>query len=100
MDDKKRIHIATLNFEIKPYQCYQLVVTRNPPLYHYTWGLLTRHLESQYGKVWEQDYFSQLTIIKNLGDIEDYKSKFQGLATRVDDISDEQLLEDYMGGLK
>jgi hypothetical protein len=26
MDDKKMIHIATLNFEIKPYQWYQWVV--------------------------------------------------------------------------
>jgi hypothetical protein len=100
MDDKKRIHIETLNFEIKPYQWYQWVVKRKPPFYHYTWGLFTRDLEAQYGKVWEHDYFSQLTRIKHLGDIEDYNSEFQVLATRVDDISDEQLLEAYMGGLK
>jgi len=41
-----------------------------------------------------------LTRIKHLGDIEDYNLEFQVLATRVDDISDEQLLEAYMGGLK
>jgi hypothetical protein len=99
MDDKKRIHIETLNFEIKPYQWYQWVVKRKPPLYHYTWGLFTRDLEAQYGKVWERD-FIQLTRIKHLDDIEDYNSKFEVLATRVDDISDEQLLEAYMGGLK
>jgi hypothetical protein len=74
MDDKKMIHIETLNFEIKPYQWYQWVVKRKPPLYHYTWGLFTRDLEAQYGKVWEHDYFSQLTRIKHLGDIEDYNS--------------------------
>jgi hypothetical protein len=45
-------------------------------------------------------YFSQLTRIKHLGDIEDYNSKFQVLATRVDDISDGQLLQAYMDGLK
>jgi hypothetical protein len=45
-----------------------------PPLYHYTWGLFTRYLEAQYGKVWEYDYFSHLKRIKNLGDIEDYNS--------------------------
>jgi hypothetical protein len=84
MDDKKMIHITTLNFEIKPYQWYQWIVKRNPPFYHYTWGLFTRYLEAQYGKVWEHDYFSQLTRIKHLGDIEDYNSKFQVLATRVD----------------
>jgi hypothetical protein len=100
MDDKKRIHIETLNFEIKPYQWYQWIVKRQPPLYHYTWGLFTRDLEAQYGKVWEQDYFSQLTRIKHLGDIEDYNYGFQVLATRVYNISDEHLLEAYMGGLK
>jgi hypothetical protein len=71
-DDKKRIHIETLKFEIKPYQWYQWIVKRKRPLYHYTWGLFTRHLEAQYGKSLEHDYFSQLTRIKHSGDIEDY----------------------------
>jgi hypothetical protein len=75
-------------------------VKRNPPFYHYTWILFTRELEAQHGKVWEHDYFSQLTRIKHLSDIEDYNSEFQVLSTRVDDISDEQLLEAYMGGLE
>jgi len=74
MDDKKRIHIETLNFEIKPYQWYQWIVKRYPPLYHYTWDLFTRDLEAQYRKFWEQDYFSQLKIIKQLSDIENYNS--------------------------
>jgi hypothetical protein len=38
--------------------------------------------------------------IKHLGDIEVYNSKFQVLATRVDDKGDEQLLQAYKGGLK
>jgi hypothetical protein len=41
-----------------------------------------------------------LTRIKHYGDIEDYNSEFQVLTTRVDGISDQQLLEAYMGGLK
>jgi len=90
MDDKQKIHITTLNVERKPYQW---VVKRKPHSYHYTWGLFTRDLEAQYGKVWDQDYFSQLKRIKHLGDIEDYNSKFQVLATWVDNISDEHLLE-------
>jgi hypothetical protein len=59
-----------------------------------------RELEEKYGKVWEHDYFTQLIRIRHLGDIEDYNSKTLVLATRVDDISDENLLEYYMGGLK
>jgi hypothetical protein len=74
MDDKKRIHIETLKFEIKPYQWYQWLVKMKSLLYHYTWGLFTRDLESRYGKVWEQDYFIQLTRTKHIGDIEDYNS--------------------------
>ena len=62
--------------------------------------LVSRDLKSQYGKVLEHDYFIQLTRIKHLGDIEYYNSEFQVLAPRVDDISDEQLLEAYMSGLK
>jgi hypothetical protein len=77
MDDKKTIHITTLNFEIKPYQWYQSVVKRNPHFYHYTCGLFTKDLEAQYGKVWEHDYFIQLTRIKHLDDVKDYNSKFQ-----------------------
>jgi hypothetical protein len=60
MEDKKRIHIATLNFEIKPYQWYQWVVKRNPPLYHCTWGLFIGDLEEKYGKIWEWGYFNKL----------------------------------------
>jgi hypothetical protein len=41
-----------------------------------------------------------LIRIKKLGDIEDIISKFQVLAIRVDDISDEKLLQSYMGGSK
>jgi hypothetical protein len=90
------ISLATLYVETKCYQWYQWVVKRKPHSYHYTWVLFTRDLEAQYGKVLEPDYFSQLTRIKHLGDVEDYNSEFQVLATRVDNISDEHLLEAYM----
>jgi hypothetical protein len=100
MDDKKMIHIKTLNFEIKPYQWYQWIVKRKPPLDQCTWDLFTRDLKTQYGKVWEHDYFIQLTRIKHYGDIEYYNSEFQVLTTRLDGINDQQLLEAYMGGLK
>jgi hypothetical protein len=100
MNDKQRISIATLYFEIKPYQWYQCVLEIKPHSYHYTWILFIRDLEAQHGKVWERDYFSQLTRIKHLGDIEDYNSEFHVLATRVDNISDEHMLESYMGGLQ
>jgi len=53
MDDKKMIHMTTLNFEIKQYQWYQWIVKIKPPIYHYTWVLFTRDLEEQYGKVRE-----------------------------------------------
>jgi len=74
MDDKQRIHIGNFNFWIKPYELYERVFKRKPPSYHYTWGLFIGDLEAHYGKVWEQNYFSQLTIIKNLRDIEDFNS--------------------------
>jgi hypothetical protein len=71
-----------------------------PHSYNCTWILFTRGLEAQYGKFWEQDYSSQLTGIKHSDNIEDYDYEFQVLATRVDYISDELLLEACMGGLK
>jgi hypothetical protein len=51
MNDKKMIHITTLNFEIKPYQWYRWVVKRKPPLYHYTWGFIYKRLRSTIYKV-------------------------------------------------
>jgi hypothetical protein len=53
MDDKKRISLETLYFEIKPYQLYQWVLKRKPPSYQYTWSLFTRELEAQYKHFWE-----------------------------------------------
>jgi len=41
-----------------------------------------------------------LTRIDYICDVEDYNLEFLVLATRVDDISDQHLLESYMGGLK
>jgi hypothetical protein len=41
-----------------------------------------------------------LIRIKHLDDNKDYNSEFQVLNTRANDISDEHLLETYMGGLK
>jgi hypothetical protein len=74
--------------------CFQLVGIGGWPL------ISTWIIEAQYEKFWEKYYLNQLTRIKHLGDIEDYISEFQALDTRVDDISDDHLLEDYMGGLK
>ena len=62
--------------------------------------LFRRAIEVEYGKGWEQDCFVKLTRIKHLGNVEDYNSKFQVLSTRVNSISDQHLLESYMGGLK
>jgi len=58
IDDKKKIHIEKMTFEIKPYLWYQWVVKRKPPFNHYTWDIFTRDSETQYGKVWENEYFS------------------------------------------
>jgi hypothetical protein len=74
MDDKEMIYIETFNFEIEPYQWYQWVVKMKPPFYNYTCPLFTCDLEAQYEKVWEPNYFSQLTKMRYLGDIEDYDS--------------------------
>jgi hypothetical protein len=41
-----------------------------------------------------------LTRIKNVGPFEDFNLEFQVLATKVDNMNNERLLQDYMGGLK
>jgi hypothetical protein len=46
---------------------------KSPFLSLYLEFVYKRYLEAQYGKVWEQDYFIQLTRINNFGDIEYYK---------------------------
>jgi hypothetical protein len=46
MDDKQRIHIATLKFEIKPYQWYQWVVKRKPPFLSLYFGFIYKRLGS------------------------------------------------------
>ena len=51
MDDKKRIHIETLKFEIKPYKSYQWVDKRKPHIYYYTWGLFTRLIRTMWESV-------------------------------------------------
>ena len=66
----------------------------------YTWENLVRDITTKYDDLWDRDYFSQLTRIKQVGSVMDYTLQHQKLATRVDGLSDDKLLELYIGGLR
>ena len=50
-------------------------------------------ITAQYDNVWDQDYFSQLAKIRQMGTVMEYTLQHQELATRAEGLSDEKLLE-------
>eukprot|EP01018_Ginkgo_biloba_P025390 Gb_18447 [translate_table: standard] len=66
----------------------------------YAWKKFVVDITTQYDNVWEKDYFSQLTKIRQTGTVMDYTTQYQKLATLVDELSDDKMLELYIKGLR
>jgi len=96
----KKVALASLHMENEQFQWYQWVRRKRVARTPYTWENLVRDITAQYDDIWDRDYFSQLTKIKQVGPVMDYILQHQKLATRVDGLSDDKLLELYIGGLR
>lgn len=95
----KKITLASLHMDTEPFQWYQWMKKKWGGL-SYRWDNFMDDIIAQYDNVWEADYFSQLTKIRQIGSMMDYTLKHQKLVTRVDGLDAEKMLELYIGGLK
>ena len=94
----KRVNLTALHMGNKPFQWYQWVRRWKAVVIPYIWDNFVEDITAQYDNVWDQDYFSQLAKIRQMGTVMEYTLQHQELATRVEGLSDEKLLELYIGG--
>ena len=66
----------------------------------YRWDNFVDDIIAQYDNVLEADYFSQLTKIRQVGSVMDYTLEHQKMATKVDRLDADKMLELYIEGLK
>ena len=60
----------------------------------------TEELQAQYSNSVVENLFSQLAMLQEIGSVKDYIQQFQNLSLRVDTITEENLNDLFLGGLK
>eukprot|EP01018_Ginkgo_biloba_P013059 Gb_07852 [translate_table: standard] len=69
----KKIPLASLHMETEPFQWYQWMKKKWASL-SYKWENFVDDIIAQYDNVWEADYLSQLTKIRQVGSVDGYIS--------------------------
>eukprot|EP01018_Ginkgo_biloba_P040048 Gb_05481 [translate_table: standard] len=67
----KRIILTSLHMETESFQWYQWMKKRWARL-SYRWENFVEDLAAQYDNIWEDEYFNQLTKVKQMGSIMEY----------------------------
>ena len=65
-----------------------------------SWSIFTEELQAQYSNSVTDNFFSQLAKLQQTGSVKDYIQQFQNLSLRVDSITEENLNDLFLGGLK
>ncbi|KAH9308476.1 hypothetical protein KI387_036387, partial [Taxus chinensis] len=65
-----------------------------------TWTVLTEELQLHYSSSVSNNYFSQLAKLRQIGSVKDYIHHFQNLSLRVENITEENLNDLFLRGLK
>lgn len=65
-----------------------------------TWFTLKEGLNSRYGPTEFDDFFGDLTRLKQVGSVREYQSQFEKLLSRVGKLNQSQQVACFIGGLK
>ena len=66
----------------------------------YTWNLFKNDFFNRFQGIKEDEFFSKLTRLQQVGSVEEFTHQWESLSTRVFGLSDKQRIETYLGGLK
>ena len=66
----------------------------------YTWNLFKNDFFYSFQGIKEDEFFSKLTRVKQVRNVEEFTHQWESLSTWVVVLSDKQRLETYLGGLK
>ena len=66
----------------------------------YTWNLFKNDFFNRFQGIKEDEFFSKLTRLQQVGNVEEFTHQWESLSARVFGLSDNKRLETYLGGLK
>jgi hypothetical protein len=97
----QKVTISSLYLELDQFIWYHWLCThRRKKGLTVTWSIFTEELQAQYSNSVVENFFSQLAKLQQIGSVKDYIQQFQNLSLRVDTITEENLDDLFMGGLK
>ena len=94
---EQRLIIASIHLDKEVVPCYQMMTRENS---FKTWIAFTRALETEFGPSPYVCPRSQLFKLAKIGSVQSYYVQFTALANRVQGITQEALLDCFVGGLK
>ena len=93
--------MASLYLELDQFIWYHWLCThRRKKGLTVSWSIFTEELQAQHSNSVTKNFFSQLAKLQQTGLVMDYIQKFQNLSLRVDTITEENLNDLFLGGLK
>ena len=68
--------------------------------FSYTWNLFKNDFFNRFQGIKEDEFFTKLTRLQQVGNVEEFTHQWESLCTRVFGFSGKQRLETYLGVLK
>jgi hypothetical protein len=95
--DEEKVKYASMYLEGTAYNWYLWWKGR---IQSYNWNSFKNDFFKRFQGISEKYFFSKLTRLQQKGSIDEFTHQWEALATRVFGLSDDQLLQSYIGGLK
>ena len=95
--EEKKVLLATYHLEGEAQLWYQILKEEKGEV---TWLTLKEGLNLRYGPTEFDDFFGDLTRLKQVGSVREYQSQFGKLLSRVGKLNQFQQVACFIGGLK
>ncbi|RVW92477.1 hypothetical protein CK203_042670 [Vitis vinifera] len=94
--EEEKVPLATYHLEGEAQLWYQILKEEG----EVTWLTLKEGLNSRYGPTEFDDFFGDLTMLKQVGSVREYQSQFEKLLSRVGKLNQSQQVACFIGCLK
>ena len=95
--EEEKVPLATYHLEGEAQLWYEILKEEKGEV---TWLTLKEGLNSRYGPTEFDDFFGDLTRLKQVGSVREYQSQFGKLLSRVGKLNQSQQVACFIGGLK
>ena len=100
-NEEDMIILAVLHMKGKAYDWWIMQAHEEEQLGNaLTWSRFVTAFQKNFGETWDNNYFSQLCKLQQIGNVMEYCETFIQLAYKVPNLSHEQRVELFIGGLQ